>query len=505
MLRRVLFVSVLMLAALVPSFAQSSRSGTLVVALPNDPTSLFPPRGADITAGNAAAPLFNSLVRLNDANELEPDLATSWVIDEDGVTYTFTLREGVTFHNGEPFNADSVIASWQASADPSNDYAQVYAKVVSVEALDEMTVRMVTANPDPVFMTELATGWAMFPPQYLAEVGIEGFEAAPVGTGPFRFVERVPGDRIVMEANPDYWEPGLPLVEGLIFRIIPDATTRLAAIQTGEVDIVNRLSGDLATILEMNPDVRVITYPNDRVYYAAFKNVGNGVGTPIENVLVRRAMNMAVNRQGIIDAIFGGNATLVSGFVMSTNLGFDPSVEPFPYDPDMARQLLAEAGFPEGFSISMGCPVDAYLSINEVCLAIQRDLGRVGIDVSLEFKTSNSFWSQPQYGAVGPIFVDSWSTNLGEAINRLQGALIPGNYYTAWEDPVLTDLIQRIETTVDREARADLYRELQRVMQDDPPFIYLYQLFLFEAVRANVQGYNPQPNEGFDLTRVSKS
>jgi hypothetical protein len=137
MLRKVLFATAFVLAAFVPSIAQGSPSGTLVVALPNDPTSLFPPRGADITAGNAARPLYNSLVRLNDANELEPELATSWEIDADGVTYTFKLREGVTFHNGEPFNAESVIASWQASADPSNDYAQVYTKVVSVEALDD--------------------------------------------------------------------------------------------------------------------------------------------------------------------------------------------------------------------------------------------------------------------------------------------------------------------------------------------------------------------------------
>jgi peptide/nickel transport system substrate-binding protein len=506
MLRRLVLIAVLLLSVGITASAQDSGpTGELVVALPNDPTSLFPPRGADITAGNAARPLYNSLVRLTAENELEPELALSWEISEDGTAYTFVLREGVVFHNGEPFNADSVVATWTYSADPSNDYAQDFAKVTAVEVIDEYTVRMVTAAPDPIFLTQLATGWSMLPPAYMDEVGIEGFEQAPIGTGPFRFVERIAGDRIVMEANPDYWEEGRPGVASLTFRIISDPTTRLAAIQTGEVDIVNRLSADLVTVLEGNDDVEIISYANDRVYYVAFKNVGNGVGTPLEDVRVRQALNLAVNRQGIIDAIFGGQAALVTGFVMPTNLGYDDSIEPYAYNPEEAQALLAEAGYAEGFSISMGCPTDAYLNINEVCLAIQRDLSAIGVDVTVEFKTSNSFWSQPQYGAVGPMYVDSWSTNLGEAINRLQGALIPGNYYTGWEDDDLVALIREIETTVDREARAELYRDLQRMMYDNPPFIYLYQPFAFEAVRSTVEGYAPLPNEGYDLSVVTNA
>ncbi len=505
-IRGVLVICFVLLLTVVSANAQSAApSGELVIALPNDPTSLFPPRAADVTASNAARSLFNSLVRLSATNEIVPDLAESWEISDDGMQYTFKLRQGVTFHNGEVFDADSVAATVQYSSDPSNDYAQDYAKVTDVSILDPYTVILRTAKPDPVFLTQMATNWAMFPPKYLSEVGIEGFEAAPVGTGPFRFVERVAGDRIVMEANPDYWEAGLPKVAKLTFRIIPDSTTRIAAIQTGEVDIVSRLSADLTVLLEGNSAVQVISYPNDRVYYAAFKNIGNGAGTPLEDVRVRRALNLATNRQGIIDAIFGGKASLVSGFVMSTNLGFDASIQPFPYDPEAAKALLAEAGYADGFAISMGCPTDAYLNINEVCLSIQRDFEAVGVDLTVEFKTSNSFWSQEAYGAVGPIFVDSWSTSLGEAIDRLEGALIPGNYYTAWEDPELAALIETISSTVDRDARAALYGDLQRKMMDDPPFIYLYQPFAFEAVSSRVTGYAPLPDESYSLTNVAVS
>lgn len=506
MFRRVFLAAVMcaLLGGAALSAQDSVPTGALVVALPNDPTSLYGPRGADITAGNASRPLFNSLVRRDENDDLVPELAESWTVSDDGLAYTFVLRQGVTFHNGETFDARSVVATWQYGSDSSNDYAQEFTRVSAVETIDDYTVTLRTAAPDPVLLTSLADSWGMVPPDYIAEVGLDGFEAAPVGTGPFQLVERVPGDRIVMEANPEYWEAGLPMVQDLTFRIIPDVTTRLAAIQTGEVDIVNRLSGDLAAVLE-GSGVSVIQYPNDRVYYVAFKNIGNGVDTPIIDPKVRQALNYAVNRQGIIDAIFGGNASLVTGFVMSTNLGYNDALQPYAYDPDMARTLLQEAGYGDGFAISMGCPTDAYLNINEVCLAIQRDLGAVGVDLTVEFKTSNAFWSQPGYGAVGPLFVDSWSTSLGEAINRLQGALIPGNYYTAWEDPDLTDMITAIGTTVDRQARAELYRELQVMMYENPPFIYLYQPINFEAVSARVQGYTPLPNEGYDLRSVGVS
>jgi peptide/nickel transport system substrate-binding protein len=505
MFRKLLVVVLLLIVAALPLQAQDAPT-ELIVALPNDPTSLFPPRGADITAGNAARPLYDSLLGIDANGEIIPELAERYEVSEDGTEYTFYLRQDVTFHNGEPFNADAVVATWEYGSDESNDYAQDYAKVSAVEVIDEFTVKLVTPAPDPVLLTQIANGgWTALPPQYMAEVGIDGFEAAPVGTGAFMFVERIPGDRIVMEANPNYWQEGQPGVDRLVFRIIPDSSTRLAAIQTGEIHIVNRLSADEITLLEGNPEVEIVTYPNDRVYYVAFKNVGNGVGTPLEDARVRQALNLAVNRQGIIEAIFSGQASLVTGFVLSTNLGYDDSLEPYPYDPAAAQALLEEAGYAEGFSISMGCPTDAYLNINEVCLAVQRDLSAIGVDVTVEFKTSNSFWSQPQYGAVGPMFVDSWSTDLGEAINRLEGALIPENYYAGWNDATIVDLIGQIASTVDRDARAALYVEIQQYMYENPPFIYLYQPFAFEAVRANVEGYNPRPNEGYDLRTVTIS
>jgi peptide/nickel transport system substrate-binding protein len=242
------------------------------------------------------------------------------------------------------------------------------------------------------------------------------------------------------------------------------------------------------------------------VYYVAFKNVGAGIGTPLEDARVRRALNLGTDRFGIVRAIFDGFANVAPSFVLEGNLGFDPeAMTPFPYDPDAARVLLAEAGYPDGFEIVMGCPADGYVNINEVCQAVAQSLAAIGVDVDIDFQTTNAYWSEPQYAVTGPMYVDSWSSDVGEALPRLQGALVPGAYYTGWEDAGFAALVDAITTEVDRDARARLYREMHEAMTEDPPFLYLYQPVIFEAVNVRVQGYQPFPAEEYFLRTVSLS
>lgn len=484
----------------------AAQDDVLVVSLSSDPTSLYLPRAADRTAANAAWSLYDPLVRIDPDGTLVPALATAWEIGSDGLTYTFTLREGVTFHDGEPFTSDDVIATWEYGGDETNDYPEDYTTAVSVEALGDYRVRISTAEPRADFLTTLAQDWAIVPGDYLRSVGIDGFAAAPVGTGAFRFVSRSIGEKIVMEANPDYWDPALPYLDGVEYRVIPDPSTRVAAVRTGAVHIANRLTPELAASLASVPDVDVVTYLNDRVYYVAFKNVGAGVGTPLQDPRVRRALNLGTDRFGIVRAIFDGQANVAASFVVEGNLGFDPSaMQPFPYDPEAARALLTEAGYPDGFEIVMGCPADGYVNINEVCQAVAQSLAGIGVDVEIDFQTTNAYWSEPQYAVTGPMYVDSWSSDIGEALPRLQGALVPGAYYTGWEDPTFADLVQAIAVEVDRDARARLYRRMHEAMTDDPPFLYLYQPVIFEAVNVRVQGYQPFPAEEYFLRTVRLS
>lgn len=473
---------------------------TLRVAVPTFPNSLDASVAAERNAQNVSWQMFDSLVWANEQNVIEPALAERWEVSEDGREFTFFLRQNVEFHNGEPFNADAVVFSWERGIQPHIEWSDRWARASAVERIDDYTVRITTAEPDPLLLGVMAQHWNIVPPVYTQEVGDDRFGESPVGTGPFRFVEWVREDRIVLERNDSYWREGLPRVDRVVFRPIPEASTRMAAIQTGEIDIVNRLTVEQAGALESIDGVRVVTYPIDRVFYITFNNLTSGIGEPTMDPRVRRAMNYAVDRQAIIDSLFGGRAQLATGLMTPSNLGYDPTIEPFPFDPDRARELLAEAGFPDGFEIGFAAPAGAYTNFEQVAEAVQGFLGDVGIVTDLEIMESGRFWDLQAEKQLPPLFGDSWSERSGESLPRLRGAL--GGWdasFSQWSDPVIDDLLDRISVTVDQNERAALYRELHRYMQEDPPFIYLYIPETFEAVRSNVQDYLPRAAEDFFL------
>lgn len=476
---------------------------TLTVALTTIPNSLDMPKTAERNASNAAWQLYDSLLWIDDNGDLTPALATGWEIDESGTVYTFTLRQGVTFHNGEPFNADAVVFTWQRNQDPANQYYTDWIIAESVEAVDEYTVVARTAEPQPLFLRVVASSWAMVPPGYIAEVGEEGFLRRPVGTGPFKLVELIEGDRIVMEKNENYWRTGYPLIDRLVFRPIPESSTRVAAIRTGEVDIVTRLSAEEADSLRGVAGLEVRSYPVDRVYYIAFNNMTTGLDKPTIDPKVRLAMNYAVDVEAIIDAIFNGNGRQAVGLITPTNLGYDASIQPYGYDVERARQLLADAGYADGFSMEMACPAGAYTNFEQVCEAVQGFLGEVGINVTLEIMESGAFWDLEATKALPPLFGDSWSNTGSESLYRLRGALMgPDASYSSWEDPVIIDLLNRISVTVDEQARAAMYTELMQYMHANPPFIYLYEPVTFEAVNTRVKNFKPRAAEQYFLFAV---
>ncbi len=500
-----LFIIVIALS-LITQFAAAEPQGTLRVALTTMPNALDLPIAAERNATTASWQLYDSIVWVDDDGKVVPALAESWEISDDGTEYTFTLRQGVTFHNGEAFTADSVVFSWERGQQDQMQWSEKWLFAKAVEKIDDFTVKITTEGAKPLLLRIIAENWAMVPPKYIAEVGEDGFAGHPVGTGPFQFVEWAKGDRIVCEANPNYWQKGLPKVQHLIFRPIPESATRVAAIQTGDIDIATRLSAEEAESLRGQPNVKVTEYPIDRVYYITFNNLTTGKGQPTEDARVRQAMNYAVDVQAIIDALFNGYGRESTGYVTPANLGYDKDLKPFGYDPEKAKQLLAEAGYPDGFEIDFACPAGAYANFEQVCEAIQGFLTEVGIQTNLEFMESGQYWDLEAKKELPPLFGDSWSEASGEALPRLQGALGGMNAsFSSWSDPKIDELLAKIGTTVDDEARANLYVELQHYMQENPPFIYLYEPVTFEAINPKVQNFKPRPAENYFLEGVSVS
>ena len=471
-------------------------TGTLRVALSTMPNSLFIPLTAERNADNAATPLTDSLVYLDRNGDVQPALAESWEISEDGTVYTFHLREGITFHNGEAFNAADVIATWETGS-VTGEWTDKFT-LVQVEKIDDYTVTLTTEEPNPELLVTIHDFWAVAPNEYLAEVGVDGFSEFPVGTGPFMFVEWVKGDHITYTANLDYWREGYPLVETLIFRPIPESSTRVAAIMADEVDIVGRLSAEEAQSLVGVDGVELIQYPVNRIYYIAFNNLTTGLEQPTMDAKVRQAMNYAVDVDAIIDALFNGYGKPAAGYVSSGELGYG-AIEPFGYNPEKALELLSEAGYADGFAMDMACPAGAYMNFEEVCEATAGYLGEVGIVINLDIMESGQFWELEANKEL-PLFGDSWSTLSGEALRRLSGAL--GGWdaaYSSWSDPVLDDYLAKISTNVNRDERKALYEDLQVYMQENPPFIYLYEPIAFEAKRTRVMDYYPRPAEDYFL------
>lgn len=492
-----------MIVMAVPA-ALAAPKGTLRVALTSDPNSLDLCYGADRNASNAGWRLYNSLVVVNDDGMIEPALAESWEVTDGGKVYTMKLRKGVTFHNGEAFTADSVIFSWNRGKGKEVTWRKKWDIVKGIEKLDDFTIRLKLDAPYPLLLRQVSYFWNIVPEGYLKEVGEDGFVKHPVGTGPFRFVEWKKGDRLVYEANPDYWEADKPKVAKVVFRPIAESATRMAAIKTGEMDIVSRLTAEEAAMLKGVPNVKVVEYPVDRVFYITFNNLTSGKGLPTENPLVRQAMNWAVDMDAIIDALFNGHGRPTNGFFVPSNLGYNAGIKPFGYDPGKAKALLREAGYPDGFSIEMAAPTGAYSQFEQVCEAIQGYMAEVGIDMTLTLMESGKYWDLEAKKELPPMFGDSWSCREGEPLERLEGTL--GGWkqsYSAWHDPKIDEMLTKVAVMPDEKQRAALYMDLQAYMVENPPFIYLYQPMTFEAISTKVKNYRPRAAEDYYLKNVS--
>lgn len=442
--------------------------------------------------------LYECLVQVNAQGELHPQLASSWEISEDGLQYTFLLREGVRFHNGDALDARAVVASFERSMDPATGHPrpEYYERVTRIEVVDDFRVRFVLDSPQAAFLSLLALGESVIVPADGGEL-----VSQPVGTGPFQFVEWRPADRLVLQRNPHYYVPGVPMVERVVFRFIVDPAAQRASLLAGEVDLVAEVTPEVAVELRGNPRFTVVSGPSNLVQILAINNDR----APLNALKVRQAMAHAVNREEIIELVFfGAFGTPIGSHLTPALPYYRDMTGQYPYDPERARELLTGAGYPDGFRVTLTLPGNypQHVRTGEVIAA---QLENVGIEVRME-RVDWATWLERVFGQV------AYDLTVIGHLGRLDPALMltgygadrPDYYYRrGWQSAELDQLLEAGATTVDVAERQDIYARVQEILAGEVVNVFLQDMHNIVAMRAGVSGVAIYPIYVFDLTRVA--
>src|SRR5258705_2072606 len=405
-MKRLLLAAALILAALP---GQAAGQKTRVIAIAADPTGLDPEAVQNNTSGFIMATIYDSLVKYKPGSvDVEPGLAEKWDISEDRLTDSFHLRKGVTFHDGTPFNAPNYVKTINRlldKKDPDSIFNtgpvesfidDTYGEVVSSSAPDDNTVVFKFKEVSGPFTTNLAMVWnGVVSPTAVTKYK-KDFRNHPVGTGPFIFKEYRQGDQVILDANPNYWG-GKPKVDRIVFKVIPDAQAALLAVKRGDVHILADVSvqtvpaarGDANLVILNQPGLAVsgIALPNDIKFFSDKR--------------VRQALNYAVDKETLNKTLYQGLAETMNSPLPSSQWGFDASLKGYPYDPEKAKKLLAEAGYPSGFEcelLSYSSPRGYNPAGAELAVAIQGYLQKVGVKVNIRKQEMSAFLAQVRSG-----------------------------------------------------------------------------------------------------------
>ena len=474
----------------------------------------------DATDGNsltAAYQIVENLVFVEPGGtELQPGLATEWSSNDDGTVWTFTLREGVMFQDGTPFNAEAVKFNIDRWNDPNFEYGfrdqgKIYeawgyvfggykgdeaATVESAEVVDEYTLQLNLTKPMGFLPAAMSSSYfGIHSPTAVREAGADYGQPAvgSVGTGPFQFVEWVDGSQLTLERNPDYW--GEPAgVERLVFRGIEDSTARLAELQAGSIDIAVNLSPDDAQTIENDSSLETaVADSNLNIGYIGLHQ-GN---KPLQNVKVRQAIAHAVDWNEVVSAFFGEGAQVASQFIPPGLIGYSEDLEPYSYDPEMARQLLSEAGFADGFSTQMWyMPVSRpyFPSAEPVASAIASYLADIGIQAELQTEDWGTYLDDNNTGKF-PIYMLGWSADYADPDNFVYTFFgsQEGVRNFGWDNAKVRNLLNQARQEPDEDTRAELYGQINQIIYDQVPAIPVDHNPVLNAVRVGIEGFEPSP------------
>jgi len=470
--------------------------------------------------------IYEPLVRRDRNMRLEPALATAWSQPAPDV-WRFTLRQGIAFQDGTPFTADDVLFSYARANGPGSRISSAVASIREARKIDDHTVEFVTNGPDPLLPEEIAI-WDIMSKAWCekhdaaraADIakGEENYATAHAnGTGPFMLRSRAPGVQTVLVRNPDWWDRPAPELDQVLFRPIADPAARTAALTAGDIDVIYDVPPQEIEIIAKAPHLRLIHGPELRTIYLGFA-MGPGVlqmssvkgKNPFQDIRVRKAFYQAIDEEAIKGKVMRGFAVPTALMVGPGVNGFDAALNRrLPYDPDAAKALLAQAGYPAGFEVGMDCPNDRYVNDAGICEAVAAMLGRVGIKVDALIQPRAKFFAKVLGDYQTDFFLLGWApTATADAQDMLvnvlaarsgkgRGDFNAGNY----SNPALDTLIDRIQEEGDKNKRVALLHQALKLVKDDIPTIPLHQQVLLWAARDTVELAQP-PDDFFPLRYV---
>ncbi len=463
---------------LLPAGAKAAPKGKVVLGMAGSLTTFDPHTFTSLPISMHHPNVFETLLARAPDGSLVHQLAESYKMVSPKV-WEFKLRKGVKFSNGEPFDAASVKFSFERLLNPklkSRQY-RYFKSIAKVEVVDSHTARIHTKKPDPMLPPFLAIYGFMVPPKYYAKHDNKHLSRNPVGSGPFVMKRWRKGQEVVYEANPNAWRK--PKVQTAVVKFIPESTTRVSALISGDVDVIDNLPPGLSARVNASARARVVAKQSPRTNYILMVIKE---GAPWMDVRVRRAMNLAIDRNAITKNVMMGFAKPVAIIQGPASFGYNPELKPYPYDPAQAKKLLAEAGFADGFSFDVYIPRGRFMMGKEALEGIAGQWAKVGLKANVRVM---------EWGAMKKIIFSKYKKNVKpflyylarmntafSAEHMFAGAISSRSAYGGFRDKAVDDMINDARSTLDDKAREKKYQNIARVLRyDKVPIVPLYQTF----------------------------
>ncbi|WP_047985719.1 ABC transporter substrate-binding protein [Ornithinibacillus californiensis] len=508
-----------------PETDEASGDQVLIFARGGDSESLDPGSTTDGESSRVTKQILEGLLEFDkESFEVTPGLAHDWDVSEDGLTYNFYLEEGVTFHDGTDFNAEAVKVNFERWADPSHEFAfaddgYVYSMygtmfggykgddghvIKEINVVNDHEIQFVLNRPLGFFLQNLAMSYfGITSPAALAEYGAT-INENPVGTGPFKFVSWSKDDSIILEKFEDYRVEGLPKLDRVVFSVIPDNAARLIALKSGEIDIMDGLNPDDAVGVESDDNLILYERAENNFGYVGF----NTQKEPFDNQTLRQAISYAIDRQSIADALYAGYAVAAKNPLPPSYMGYNDDVEPYAYDPEKAKELLAEAGYADGLEIELWTmPVARpYMPDPEtVAVIVQSNLADIGITAEIVREEWAPYLEKTMNGE-HQMYMLGWSGTNGDPDYFLSSLLHGSNIGTSnrsfYQNTEVDELLDAAKVAVDQEERASLYSDAQALISEDVPMVPLVHSRPVLATTSAVKNYVPHPSTSESLAEV---